>query len=74
MQSIWSDLDLGLIFEGEESVQSYVLLLGKEISDGLSNVGYEYYDGNVMAYNPTWCLSEQVELVDAPDYPYVYSQ
>ncbi|MDP4083331.1 MAG: DUF294 nucleotidyltransferase-like domain-containing protein [Bacillota bacterium] len=57
-QSIWSDQDHGIIYNGHhDRVKSYFLLLGKEISDGLYQIGYEYCDGGVMANNPLWCNS-----------------
>jgi len=56
-QSIWSDQDHGIIFDGKEEYKSYFLYLGKEISDGLYFVGYEYCDGKVMSSNPKWCHS-----------------
>lgn len=55
-QSVWSDQDHGIIFEGPQ-FQHHFLALGKEISRGLAIVGYEMCDGNVMASNPLWCKS-----------------
>ncbi|MBA2176652.1 hypothetical protein H0266_17325 [Halobacillus locisalis] len=54
-QSVWSDQDHGILFEGDN--QEYFLRLGSEISDGLAVVGYEYCEGDVMASNPLWCQS-----------------
>ncbi|MCA0972499.1 DUF294 nucleotidyltransferase-like domain-containing protein [Halobacillus litoralis] len=54
-QSLWSDQDHGLLFEGDH--QPYFLKLGEEISDGLAVVGYPYCEGKVMASNPLWCQS-----------------
>lgn len=56
-QSIWSDQDHGIIFKGEEIIKPYFLTLGKEISQGLYEVGYEFCDGRVMSSNPRWCHS-----------------
>lgn len=57
-QAIWSDQDHGIIFEHDsEQTQNYFLALGKEISFGLKEVGYELCDGQVMASNPRWCKS-----------------
>lgn len=56
-QSIWSDQDHGIIFDGKDEFKSYFLYLGNEISDGLHVVGYEYCDGKVMSSNPKWCNS-----------------
>lgn len=56
-QSVWSDQDHGIVYEGETSDQDYFLRLGAEISKGLAVVGYEECDGNVMAANSLWCKS-----------------
>ncbi|HEY2420083.1 MAG TPA: DUF294 nucleotidyltransferase-like domain-containing protein [Neobacillus sp.] len=57
-QSVWSDQDHGIIYHVQDDVaKSYFLTLGKEISKGLHDVGYEYCIGNVMASNPLWCKS-----------------
>lgn len=60
-QSLWSDQDHGIVFEGEQEDQNYFLKLGEEIREGLAIVGYERCEGNVMASNPLWCQS--VELL-----------
>ncbi len=56
-QSVWSDQDHGLIFDGDRECEDYFLKLGKEIAHGLNIVGYPLCDGNVMASNPLWCQS-----------------
>lgn len=58
-QSIWSDQDHGIIFEGsnEHEHLTYFLELGDEIVKGLNICGYEECDGKVMANNPIWCRS-----------------
>ncbi|MFC4323782.1 DUF294 nucleotidyltransferase-like domain-containing protein [Litchfieldia salsa] len=56
-QSIWSDQDHGIIFDGPEEDNSYFLTLGIEISISLKAVGYAYCEGKVMASNPLWCKS-----------------
>lgn len=57
-QSFWSDQDHGIIFQDRSDLaKSYFLALGKEISDGLHQAGYEYCDGGVMSCNPLWCKS-----------------
>jgi CBS domain-containing protein len=65
-QSVWSDQDHGMIYyEQSDEVKNYFWQLGKEISKGLNEVGYQYCDGGVMASNLLWCksLSEwQVQL------------
>ncbi len=56
-QSVWSDQDHGIVYDGSNKFQDYFLRVGKEITKGLSIVGYEQCDGNVMAANPRWCKS-----------------
>lgn len=57
-QAIWSDQDHGLIYQDESAdSKAYFLKMGKEISEGLFQTGYEYCDGDVMASNPFWCQS-----------------
>lgn len=58
-QGIWSDQDHGIIFKETRGVkaQEYFLTLGKEISEGLVETGYQKCDGNVMASNRLWCKS-----------------
>ena len=56
-QSVWSDQDHGIIYGGSDEFESYFIRLGEEITLALSNVGYEYCDGKVMASNPLWCKS-----------------
>ncbi|WP_226582758.1 DUF294 nucleotidyltransferase-like domain-containing protein [Halobacillus litoralis] len=54
-QSVWSDQDHGILFDGPLNDQDYFLRLGEEIRDGLDVVGYQKCEGNVMASNPLWC-------------------
>jgi CBS domain-containing protein len=57
-QSVWSDQDHGIIYQVQNNeVKAYFLTLGKEISKGFHEVGYEYCDGSVMASNLLWCKS-----------------
>ncbi len=56
-QSVVSDQDHGLLYDGTPTDQEYFLKLGNEISLGLEIVGYELCDGKVMASNPLWCQS-----------------
>ncbi|WP_407271550.1 DUF294 nucleotidyltransferase-like domain-containing protein [Radiobacillus sp. PE A8.2] len=56
-QSVWSDQDHGIIFNGDDYCEPYFLALGKEITEGLAAVDYELCDGKVMALNPRWCQS-----------------
>ena len=70
-QGIWSDQDHGMIYEkGLPEYSDYFLKLGKEISEGLMQVGYPFCEGNVMASNPFWCRSYeewQLQLNDWTD-------
>lgn len=57
-QSVWSDQDHGIIYlDSSDEAKTYYLALGKEISKGLYQAGYQYCDGGVMASNPFWCKS-----------------
>jgi CBS domain-containing protein len=56
-QSVWSDQDHGLIFDGSTDCEAYFLTLGKEIENALQIVGYDRCEGKVMASNPLWCQS-----------------
>ncbi|ENH96312.1 hypothetical protein J416_11462 [Gracilibacillus halophilus YIM-C55.5] len=56
-QSIWSDQDHGIIFDGHEQSKSYFLTLGEEMVYGLEKVGYERCDGKVMASESMWTQS-----------------
>jgi CBS domain-containing protein len=57
-QAIWSDQDHALIYQDKsDDAKTYFLKIGKEISAGLFQTGYEYCDGDVMASNPLWCQS-----------------
>ncbi|MDC3411948.1 DUF294 nucleotidyltransferase-like domain-containing protein [Terrihalobacillus insolitus] len=56
-QSVWSDQDHGIVFEGGDTLKPYFLKLGEEIVDGLVQVGYELCDGKVMSSYPLWCQS-----------------
>ncbi|WP_137790211.1 DUF294 nucleotidyltransferase-like domain-containing protein [Bacillus sp. E(2018)] len=57
-QAIISDQDHGLIYEkNSDETKRYFLSFGKELADGLNEVGYPYCDGNVMSSNPVWSKS-----------------
>ncbi|RXJ04200.1 hypothetical protein DS745_02095 [Anaerobacillus alkaliphilus] len=56
-QSVWSDQDHGIIYDGPDHFHSYFIRMGKEITRGFALAGYEPCDGNVMASNPYWCKS-----------------
>ncbi|MGP4040000.1 DUF294 nucleotidyltransferase-like domain-containing protein [Gracilibacillus sp. D59] len=53
-QSVWSDQDHGIVFDGSSQHQDYFQKLGEEIVDGLEKVGYERCDGKVMASESRW--------------------
>ena len=56
-QSVWSDQDHGIIFDGSEEFVSYFLRLGEEVTRALSIIGYDFCEGKVMASNSLWCKS-----------------
>ncbi|KAB8137878.1 hypothetical protein F9U64_07470 [Gracilibacillus oryzae] len=56
-QSIWTDQDHGIVYQGTDEEKEYFLLLGKEIANGLEIVGYPKCDGKVMASEPMWTHS-----------------
>lgn len=57
-QTLSSDQDNGIIFEGEgESGRARLLDLAKRINDALDACGFPLCRGNVMAGNPDCCLS-----------------
>ncbi|MFC3041089.1 DUF294 nucleotidyltransferase-like domain-containing protein [Virgibacillus xinjiangensis] len=56
-QSIWSDQDHGIVFDGKVEHAGYFQRLGSEIAVGLEVAGYQLCDGGVMASNPLWCQS-----------------
>ncbi|TDQ37480.1 DUF294 nucleotidyltransferase-like domain-containing protein [Aureibacillus halotolerans] len=56
-QASASDQDHGIVFT-EEGHEEYFLGLGKELSDGLYELGYPYCEGKVMSSYPRWCKSE----------------
>ncbi|MGN8647180.1 DUF294 nucleotidyltransferase-like domain-containing protein [Gracilibacillus sp. HCP3S3_G5_1] len=58
-QSVWSDQDHGIIFDGPSRYQTYFQELGTEIVDGLEIVGYERCDGKVMASESRWTKSKE---------------
>lgn len=57
-QTLSSDQDNGIIFEGEgESGRARLLGVAQRINDILDACGFPLCKGNVMAGNPNWCLS-----------------
>jgi CBS domain-containing protein len=60
--TLTTDQDNGIIYQNPldtdaNDVQAYFLQLGKKVSDGLHQSGYQYCRGGVMASNPRWCRS-----------------
>ncbi|MFC4388071.1 DUF294 nucleotidyltransferase-like domain-containing protein [Gracilibacillus marinus] len=55
-QSVITDQDHGIIYDGEVEKEPF-LLLGKEIAVGLEYIGYPMCDGKVMASEPLWTNS-----------------
>jgi len=57
-QALTSDQDHGIIYEDNNDLcKRYFICLGKEIADGMEQLGYPYCNGNVMSSNPMWCKS-----------------
>ncbi|WP_186576015.1 DUF294 nucleotidyltransferase-like domain-containing protein [Aquibacillus kalidii] len=67
-QSVWSDQDHGIIFDGGENCQPYFLALGEKITNALYSVGYELCDGKVMSLNPKWCRSIRSWEIQVTDW------
>jgi CBS domain-containing protein len=61
-QTLWSDQDNGLIYEdppdgGLEEAERYFRMLGDNIVNGLTVLGYPPCDGKVVCSNPLWLKS-----------------
>ncbi|GGG50560.1 DUF294 nucleotidyltransferase-like domain-containing protein [Bizionia arctica] len=61
-QLLLTDQDNCLVFEDvspelHQQTQDYFLLLAKEITIQLNQVGFEFCPANMMGSNPKWCLS-----------------
>jgi len=57
-QGLITDQDHGIIYEWNNEVnKDYFLCLGKEIADGMNQLGYPYCHGFVMSSNIKWCKS-----------------
>lgn len=57
-QGLISDQDHGIVYvDRSDEAQAYFLELGKEISQGMYEVGYPFCEGKVMSSNPFWCRS-----------------
>ncbi|MCB0598000.1 MAG: hypothetical protein KDD28_28240, partial [Phaeodactylibacter sp.] len=61
-QLLRTDQDNALIFENvpeeeHEPVKNYYLKLAEKVTAMLHEVGYDYCPGDMMASNPSWCLS-----------------
>ncbi|MFO7923641.1 MAG: DUF294 nucleotidyltransferase-like domain-containing protein, partial [Bacteroidales bacterium] len=56
-QTLKTDQDNAIIYQGKysEEVNEYFLQLSEKITSWLSDIGYEYCIGEVMANNPRWC-------------------
>ncbi len=56
-QTLKTDQDNAIIYHGKysEEVNEYFLQLSEKITGCLSDIGYEYCIGEVMASNPRWC-------------------
>ncbi|MGG1551398.1 DUF294 nucleotidyltransferase-like domain-containing protein [Paenibacillus ferrarius] len=63
-QTLWSDQDNGLIYEGsetypQEALEGYFSRLVSLILHGLDVLGYPPCEGNVVSSNPQWRKSEE---------------
>lgn len=59
-QTISTDQDNGLIFEGARSPEAdreKLLPFAQSVNRALADCGFPLCPGNIMAGNPTWCLS-----------------
>lgn len=58
-QLLLTDQDHALVYEdvADEKVKTYFLELGKRLSDALARIGFEHCPADVMASNPSYCLS-----------------
>jgi CBS domain-containing protein len=56
-QTIATDQDNGIVFEGDESERPALLAFAHEVNEALDACGYPLCKGNVMASNPDCCLT-----------------
>lgn len=61
-QLLHTDQDNAIIFEDVpnselENTKSYFMALAKQVNKGLYNIGFDYCPADMMARNPSWCLS-----------------
>jgi len=61
-QLLHTDQDNALIYEDvpeelQEKTSKYFLELAAEVNKGLFEIGYDYCPAEMMASNPSWCLS-----------------
>ncbi|HSF48470.1 MAG TPA: putative nucleotidyltransferase substrate binding domain-containing protein [Burkholderiales bacterium] len=59
-QTLSSDQDNGIIFEGEGSAEHWRQLLtpmARAVNEALARCGFPLCRGNIMASNPQWCLN-----------------
>ena len=62
-QTFSTDQDNGIIFAcppgaDVEALRGRFLAFAKEVNDGLARCGFPLCKGNIMASNPSWCLSQ----------------
>lgn len=61
-QMFYTDQDNGIIFEDspdKEQHRSVLLEFAKRVNHDLDTLGFPLCKGNIMAMNPSWCLSTQ---------------
>lgn len=57
-QTIATDQDNGIVFEGDESDRQKWLAFAKEVNEALDSCGFPLCRGNIMASNPECCLTQ----------------
>ena len=63
-QTFSTDQDNGIIFTcpagvDAEALRGRFLAFAKEVNEGLARCGFPLCKGNIMASNPSWCLSQE---------------
>jgi CBS domain-containing protein len=57
-QTIATDQDNGIVFEGDASDRPRWLAFAKEVNEALDSCGFPLCKGNIMASNPECCLTQ----------------
>lgn len=56
-QTLATDQDNGIVFEGGEAERSALLRFAQQVNAGLDACGFPLCKGGIMASNPQWCLT-----------------